>query len=140
MANKIRTAVIGVGVGFAHVRGYQESPLADLVALCDANPTVLKVQGEAYNIPEADRYTDYNELLKRDDIDAVSVALPNFLHEPVALAAFQHGKHVLCEKPLSTDPNQRPTHFGCRQSRRQNPHGLLQPSLSPRNFVAERAD
>ncbi len=104
MADKIRAAVIGVGVGFNHIHGYQTSPLAEMSAICDANPAVLKYQGEEFKIPEAMRFTDYKELLKRDDIDAVSVALPNFLHEPVALAAFEHGKHVLCEKPLSTDP------------------------------------
>ena len=104
MTTKLRAAVIGVGVGFAHVKGYQSSPNAKMAAICDANPAVLKFQGEEFNIPEAMRFTNYLDVLKRDDIDAVSIALPNFLHEPVALAAFEHGKHVLCEKPLSTDP------------------------------------
>jgi predicted dehydrogenase len=103
-SQKLRAAVIGVGVGWNHVQGYQTSPHAELVALCDANPAALQACGDEFSVPPSGRYTDYNAVLGRDDIDAVSIALPNFLHEPVAVAAFEHGKHVLCEKPLATDP------------------------------------
>jgi predicted dehydrogenase len=48
-------------------------------------------------------HTDYRKLLERDDIEAVSICLPDFLHAEAALAAAQAGKHVLCEKPLSLD-------------------------------------
>ena len=47
--------------------------------------------------------TDYNELVQRDDIHAVIIATPNFTHAPMAIAAMQNGKHVLCEKPLGMD-------------------------------------
>jgi len=104
MTNLLRTAVIGVGVGWNLIQGYQTSPQADLVAICDLNPAVLKLRGDEFKIAESARFTDYHEVLQRDDVDAVSIALPNFLHEPVALEAFAHGKHVLCEKPLATDP------------------------------------
>jgi len=98
---KLRAAVIGVGVGWNHIEGYQTCPDSELIAICDANPTVLAERGPKFNVPESARFTDYKELLKREDLDAVSIALPNFLHEPVAVAAFEAGKHVLCEKPLS---------------------------------------
>ena len=100
--SKIRTAVIGVGVGFAHIDGYQTHPGCDLVAICDMNPAALKAQGDKFNIPENGRFTDYKELLKSKELDAVSIALPNWLHEPVAVEALQHGKHVLSEKPLAS--------------------------------------
>src|SRR5207244_4466504 len=45
--------------------------------------------------------TDYNELLKRDDVNAVVIATPNHLHAPITLAAVALGKHVLCEKPIA---------------------------------------
>lgn len=100
---KLRTAVIGVSVGRFHLDGYVNDPNCELVAICDANPTLLAEMGDKYKVPATGRLTDYNELLKRDDVEAVSIALPNFLHEPVAVAAFEAGKHVLCEKPLSLD-------------------------------------
>ena len=100
---KLRTAVIGVSVGRFHLDGYTSDPNNELVAICDANPTVLAEMGDKYKVSEKDRLTDYKALLQRDDVEAVSIALPNFLHEPVAIAAFEAGKHVLCEKPLSLD-------------------------------------
>ncbi|MGH8951572.1 MAG: Gfo/Idh/MocA family protein, partial [Acidimicrobiia bacterium] len=45
-------------------------------------------------------YESYGELLKRDDISAVSVCVPDFLHRQVVIDSAQAGKHVLCEKPL----------------------------------------
>ena len=102
-SKKLRCAVIGIGVGWAHIEGYQTAKNAKLVALCDANENLLKERGEKYAVPPKMRFTDYHALLERDDIDAVSIALPNFLHEPVALEALRAGKHVLCEKPLAMD-------------------------------------
>jgi predicted dehydrogenase len=104
MANesKLRAAVIGVGVGWNHIEGYQTHPGCELAAICDVNPAILKERGDKFNVPDNHRYTDYRELLASNEIEAVSIALPNWLHEPVATEAFQHGKHVLCEKPLAS--------------------------------------
>lgn len=99
MSSIINAAVIGVGVGSAHIEGYMASPGARLAAVCDADATRLETARQKYGVELA--FTDYHELLARDDIDAVSVALPNDLHAPVAIAALEAGKHVLCEKPLA---------------------------------------
>ncbi len=104
---KIRYAVIGTGniaMG-KHLPGY--SALRDdveIVAACDIDPVALKKAAEKYNIP--DTYTDYHELLKRDDIDLVSVCLPNYLHHPVTIEALRSGKNVHCEKPMAMNCNQ----------------------------------
>ncbi|MFN4294126.1 MAG: Gfo/Idh/MocA family protein [Thermoflexales bacterium] len=100
-ASKLRAAVIGVGVGWNHIEGYQTHPNCELAAICDINPAILKERGDRFNVPESRRFTDYREVLQSSEIDAISIALPNWLHEPVALEAFAHGKHVLCEKPLA---------------------------------------
>ncbi len=99
MNNLVRTGVIGVGWGRMHVEAYQASPDTVPVAICDANPTRLAERQHQYGITRG--YSDYRELLEQPDIDAVSIALPNDLHVPVAIAALQAGKHVLCEKPLA---------------------------------------
>ena len=46
-------------------------------------------------------YSDYNEMIRECDLDAVSLALPPFVHEPATVAAAQAGKHVFCEKPMA---------------------------------------
>lgn len=101
MAEKIKAAVIGMGVGIAHAKGYQANPEAELVAICDADPVRLEERGDELGIAPDMRFTDYNEVLKLPEVEVISIGLPNFLHAPVAIAAFRAGKHVLCEKPLA---------------------------------------
>jgi predicted dehydrogenase len=102
MTEKIKAAVIGVGIGLAHAKGYLACPDAELVAVCDADPVRLRERGDQMGIPREMQFTDYHDVLKLPELDAVSIGLPNFLHAPVAVAAFEAGKHVLCEKPLAT--------------------------------------
>jgi predicted dehydrogenase len=101
MTEKIKAAVIGMGVGIAHARGYQANPNAELIAICDADPARLAARGAELGIPQEMRFTDYHDLLKLPELDVVSVGLPNFLHAPVTVDALRAGKDVLCEKPLS---------------------------------------
>jgi predicted dehydrogenase len=101
--SKIRSAVVGVGVGWNHVEGYQSHPDVEIVGICDMNPKVLKERGDKFNIPEDRRFDNFDDMVSKTKIDAISIALPNFLHEPVATKCLQHGMHVLCEKPLATD-------------------------------------
>ena len=56
-------------------------------------------RGKAY--PDVPLYTDYRELLAREDIDAVDVVVPNHLHCEVGVAALEAGKHMLLEKPMA---------------------------------------
>ena len=99
--DRVRLGVIGVGIGKTHIEGYLSHPQAELVALCDVNEAALAAAAAGYGVPLT--FTDYRDLLALPDLDAVSVCVPNYLHAPLALAALQAGKHVLTEKPLSTD-------------------------------------
>ena len=98
---KIRWGVIGAG-GIAHRRTIPEGILQEensqLVALVDANPTLAKELGEKYQVPS---YTEIEPLLADEDIDAVYIATPVYLHKEHVIAAAKAGKHILCEKPLS---------------------------------------
>ena len=106
MSKTIKAAVIGLGVGMAHAKGYQAYPDAELIAICDIDPVRLKERGDLLGMPDAMRFIDYNDVLKLPELDVVSIALPNYLHAPVAIDAFHAGKHVLCEKPLACSPTE----------------------------------
>lgn len=97
--DQLRVGIIGCGAGLFHLQGYQEEPRAKVVALAGLDTDRCESLAKQFDIPRI--YRDYQDLLAQDDIDAVSIAVPNILHMPVALAAFEAGKHVLIEKPLA---------------------------------------
>ena len=94
--------VIGTGIvgGAWHAHVYHLLPQADLVAVCDLNEARARDIADKYAVPHV--YTDYRDLLSRDDIAAVSIATPDFAHREIAVAAAEAGKHILVEKPLAT--------------------------------------
>jgi predicted dehydrogenase len=80
---------------YATVSGYEPR----LVAA--ANRTVARGQAFAQRWGVPDVYDDYRRVLDRPDVDVVDLCVPNFLHQPIAEAAAQAGKHVICSKPLT---------------------------------------
>ncbi len=98
--NKARVGVIGVGqIGKYHLSNYSKIDQAEVVAVADVNEAEARRVAELYNIPHV--YTDFRELLQRDDIQAVDVCLHNNFHAPVVIAALEAGKDVFCEKPMA---------------------------------------
>lgn len=85
---------------WSYARVVKELEEAELVAIYDDNPERLKRAAEAYGVK--DTYTDYGELLRRDDIDAVIIASENAKHAELAIAAAEAGKHMIVEKPIAT--------------------------------------
>ena len=101
MSKHFNVAVIGAGaIGLDHIRSFQKHPDASVVALAEVSPERGKEAADEFKIPTL--VTDYKTLLERDDIDVVSIALPNFLHAPVGLEALQAGKNVMIDKPIAT--------------------------------------
>jgi predicted dehydrogenase len=102
MDQKLKIGIIGSGgiVRGAHLKpGWLADPDAEIVAVCDIRePTARKLAAD-FNIPHV--FTDFRDLLKLDEIDAVDICTPNMVHTPVVIAALEAGKHVLCEKPLA---------------------------------------
>ena len=97
---EVRIGIIGAGViAHSHMQGYAEIPGVKIVAACDINAPKLKEFCELYKIENS--YADFREMLKRDDIEAVDVAVHNNLHTPLSIAVMRAGKHCYCEKPMS---------------------------------------
>lgn len=114
MADKVRIGVIGVGqIGKHHLNTYDKIDGAQVVAVADINETEAERVAAQHGIPDV--YTHVEELLNRDDIDAVDVALHNNLHMPVTVAALEAGKHVYCEKPMAGSYHDAETMFNRAQ-------------------------
>src|SRR5438132_5575423 len=98
--SKVGVGVIGVGgiSGHVHLPGLQLCPQAEIVALCDLNPDLLRQRAEEYGVVHT--FTEYADLLQHPAVDAVVTATPTIQHAPIALAAIAAGKHVLVEKQL----------------------------------------
>jgi len=91
--------VIGLGMGRGHLEGYLRAPNAKLIGIADINEKRLDECKQRYGVENA--FTDYNDLLSLKELDAVSIAVPNYLHKPIAIDALESGKHVLVEKPMA---------------------------------------
>jgi predicted dehydrogenase len=101
MKPNIRVGVVGAGAiaQLAHLPLLSKMRGAQLVALCDNDRPKARALADRFDIPDV--FTDIEDLLEFDELDAVVVATPNHLHEPHVLAALAAKVHVLCERPLS---------------------------------------
>jgi predicted dehydrogenase len=99
-ARPVRVAFIGTGAvtAYHHLPGLRLDPRAELVSICDTAPDLLARRQEEWGVAQAT--TEPLALCESKDIDAVVIATPNDTHQPIAVAAAQAGKHVMCEKPL----------------------------------------
>lgn len=98
--DKIRVGVIGTGFGAAvHIPALQNVSAFDVVAVCSRRPERAHLAAAQHGIKNA--VSDFKELIRSPEIDAVVIATPPFLHHGMAIAALEEGKHVLCEKPMA---------------------------------------
>lgn len=98
---KLNVAVIGCGnISVMHLDSALALEQANLVAVCDIKEDRAKDAAEKYNCTP---YTDYKEMFERENLDAVHICLPHYLHTVVSRYAFSKGVNVLCEKPMSID-------------------------------------
>ena len=96
----IRVGVVGAGYwGPNLIRNFTACPDTQLVAICDRDEQRLSKAVAEY--PGVQPLREFDELLARDDVDAVAIATPVATHAPMGLAALRAGKHVLLEKPLA---------------------------------------
>ncbi len=97
---ELRVGVVGLGfAGSTHLDAFTALPGARVVALAGQEPARLQELGTSRGVEHL--YSDWQDLVARDDLDVVSIGVPNSLHHPIAMAALESGKHVFCEKPLA---------------------------------------
>ncbi len=96
-----RLGIIGLGTfGINHLRCFRQlgyTGTAQLVAGCEINESLLEERQEEFDFAP---YTDFREMLDKEQLDGVTVVTPDHLHHDIVLAAAQAGVNVLCEKPL----------------------------------------
>jgi predicted dehydrogenase len=105
-SDRVRIAHIGLGgMGLSHMNWFARLPEAEIVALCDvdiirANEALIGLK-KVHPNTKAEVFQDFRKVLERQDIDAVTIATPDHWHAQIAILAFQAGKDVYGEKPLS---------------------------------------
>ncbi|MBI2320642.1 MAG: Gfo/Idh/MocA family oxidoreductase [Chloroflexi bacterium] len=102
MERAIRFAVVGCGrMGQRRMGTITAHPGAELVCVADVEPDLARQAAEQFG---CGYHENQDELPQRDDVDWVVISVPNRWHLPLAVANFDSGKHVFCEKPLARDP------------------------------------
>src|ERR1700689_1319774 len=97
---KINIAIVGLGFGAEFIPIYQKHPQTRLFAICQRTKHKLDQIGDAFGIER--RYTDFDELIRDPEIDAVHINSPIHLHASQSIAALKAGKHVACTVPAAT--------------------------------------
>ena len=117
IANPVKIAVIGAGAvsDYHHVPAIRLDSRARLAGVCDASPELLEKRRKDWGCDNV--ATDAEAICADPGVDAVIIATPNFTHQPLALAAARHGKHVMCEKPLGLNAAEvRAMYTACRDA------------------------
>ena len=104
---RFRTAVMGLGRGRGHINGYLDVTNCEVAYVCDVDSNRLAAAakgmvGKQEKPPQ--QVTDFRRILDDPNVDAISIAAPNFWHAPAAIHACKAGKHVYVEKPGSYNP------------------------------------
>jgi predicted dehydrogenase len=102
MKQKIRWGILGLGkIAHKFAQDLQLSKHAELYAVASRNVEKAQTFATHYQVKHA--YDSYESLLKDPQVDVVYIATPHSLHKELTLMCFEHGKHVLCEKPMALD-------------------------------------
>ena len=101
-SERIAIGCIGVGnMGSGNLRGFKGRSQSQVVAVCEVDAQRLEKAREMADLDRGSCYTDFRQVLAREDIDAVVVCTPDHWHVPISIAAVRAGKDVYCEKPLT---------------------------------------
>lgn len=99
---KVNLALVGLAFGKEFLAIYKEHPNVGKIAICTRNPETLSSVGDEFQIPEALRFTDYDEMVALEELDAIHIVTPIAEHVPQTLKALRSNKHVACTVPMAT--------------------------------------
>lgn len=103
MTQQLKVGVIGVGgIANTHMPGWEQSEYTEVVAGSDISEAALQKWGAQYGVTRLTTKAD--DLINDPNIDIIDICTPNNYHAPLAIAALNAGKHVICEKPLAPNP------------------------------------
>jgi len=141
----VRMGVIGLGtMGLSHVKDCAASPVIELAAVCDVDPQrVAEVISEVAGGGEPGvaagsiaGYTDPVRLMGESGVESVLIATPHYFHTPIAVAAFEHGLHVLCEKPVGVHVNDVQVMIDAHEAAQRDNPGLVFAAMFQRRVLA----
>jgi predicted dehydrogenase len=98
-SNLIRMGIAGLGVGRCHLESFSRNEKVKVLAIADLDQPLAQSLAQKHSVPKV--YKDHSELIADPDVEAIVIALPNFLHHTASIEAMNAGKHVLCEKPMA---------------------------------------
>ena len=137
---KIRVGVIGCGrrAWIGHFPWYDKNKKAEIVAV--SSRTEAHARKAAKKWKTKGWYTDYKKVLERDDIDAVSITTPTWLHREMVIAAAKAGKHILCEKPMALSSKEAEEMLNCAKKNKTILmlgfcHRFYQPNIKIKNLI-----
>ncbi len=131
---KINIGIVGLGFGKEFIPIYQNHPNCGRIAICTRNPETLKAVGDQFGIPADLRYTNYEDMLRNDEVEAIHIVTPILEHYRQTIAALGAGKHTACTVPMATSIEE------CRHivelSRQMNRHYMMmETSLYTREYL-----
>ncbi len=100
-SQKVKVAIVGLGFGADFIPIYKNHPYAELYAICQRNEEKLKNAGEKYKVDRL--YSDYRDLLKIKELDAIHIVTPADTHAPIVIDCLKAEKHVACTVPMAID-------------------------------------
>ena len=103
-ADKVNLACIGIGNrGAEIIKELYKTGLANIVALCDVDMEAPHTQDILKQFPNVPRFKDFRQMFDKmgNQIEAVSIGVPDFAHFPITMMAISLGKHVYVEKPMA---------------------------------------
>ena len=101
--SNLKVGLIGCGnvVSYGHKPALTTLPDVELVALADVTEARRKIGQEWFGLSDENLYSDYKQVLAREDVEAVAITVPQTFRREIVLDAIQAGKHVLSEKPIA---------------------------------------
>lgn len=139
---EVRVGIIGGGmISHRHMMIYSAIQrraaelgfTAKVVACCEIDPQRLKQWGELYGLPEKDLYTDYRQMLKRDDLDTIDVCVHNNLHAPIAIEVMKAGFDCYCEKPEAASYHDAKLMMDCAKKLGRKFHVQMSSIMTPQS-------